>query len=232
MKQALYHPPHVGEALDRIEGLGREDLKAAIKCPGSKSQPRLPDEALIRIIRRASIEGDTAIEEVALHTLLRRLASWAWGAYSSFSEQDREDLVAGLGEVIIKAIRKSSAMDFWEITFAKNRDRAAADIYQDHFVDRYQNAHESYDVDVHDESDGGSHADELAQLALIDRRWEKVLTPEEMHYLHLLFLSDIPLSSPRASSDLVRMTGKPEGTLREIKTKLKNKLKAAWEPST
>lgn len=210
----------------------RDDLKAAIQCPGSKSQPRLPDEALIRIIRRASVEGDAIIEDAALRNLLGRLTVWAWHAYSSFTEQDREDLVAGLGEVIIKAIRKSSAIDYWEITFAKNRDRAAADIYQDHFVDRYQNAHESYDADVHDESDGGSHADKLAELALIDRRWEKVLTPEEMRYLHLLFLSEIPLSSPQASSDLVRMTGKPEGTLREIKTKLKNKLKAAWEPST
>ena len=232
MTQALYHPPHVAEALEEIEGLGREDLKAAIRYPGSSAKRRLPDEALIRIIRRAAVEGDTAIEGLALQTLLRRLASWAWRVYSSLSEQDREDLVAGLGEVIIKAIQKSSAVDFWEITFALNRDRAAADIYQDYFVDCYQTSHESYDVVVHDKSDGGLHADELAELALIDRRWENFLTQEEMRYLHLLFLSDIPLSSPRASSDLVRMTGKPEGTLREIKTNLKNKLKAAWEPST
>ena len=226
--QALYHPPHVVTALDRIDGLGRDGLKAAI---GSNSQPRLPDEALIRIIRRASVDGDKIIGDAALRTLINRLTAWAWRAYSSFAEQDREDLVASLIEVIIKAVQKSTGIDFWEITFAKLRGRAAADIYQDYFVDRYQNAHESYDVDVHDESDCGSHSNELIEMAMIDRQCAKILTQEEMRYMHLLFISEIPLSSPRASFDLVRITGKPEGTLREIKTKLKSKLKAAWELS-
>lgn len=160
---------------------------------------------------------------------MTRLAAWAWGAYSSFSEQDREDLVSELGEAIVKAVRKSTAIDFWEITFAKLRGRAAADVYQKYFADRYQSAHEPYDAEIHDEGDGGLHANDLAELALINKRWEKALSPEEMRYMHLLFLSDIPLKSPRASIDLVRLTGKPEGTLREIKTKLKNKLQEAWE---
>ena len=232
MTQALYHPPHVAEALDSIEGLEGDELKAAIRYRGSTSKPKLPDEALIRIIRRASVDGDEAMEGFALKALMGRLAGWAWGAYSSFSDQDRKDLVSELGLVIIKAVRKTTAIDFWEITFAKLRDRAAADVYQDHYVDLYQNVHETHDVEIHDESDSGARATELVELALIDKRWEKILMPEEMRYLHLLFLSDIPLSSPRASTDLVRMTGKAEGTLREIKTKLKNKLKAAWELST
>lgn len=184
---------------------------------------------MIRIIRRASVDGDETIEGLALKTLIDRLATWAWRAYSSFSEQDREDLVSELGEVIIKAVRKSTAIDFWEITFSKLRARAAADVYQEYFANQYQNVHEPYDIETHDESDGGSHANDLVELALIDKRWEKVLSPEEMRYMHLLLLSDIPLKSPRASIDLVRLTGKSEGTLREIKTKLKNKLQAAWE---
>ncbi len=51
MSQALYHPPHVAEALDSIEGLEGDELKAAIRYRGSTSSQDLPDEALIRIIR-------------------------------------------------------------------------------------------------------------------------------------------------------------------------------------
>ncbi|WP_201834959.1 hypothetical protein [Microvirga zambiensis] len=232
MTKDLYHPSHVAAALDRIADLEVAELRAELQSARTGLGPRLPDEALVRVIRRSRVQGDEATERLAYKALMERLTGWAWKAYSTLSQQDRQDLVASLCEVIVKAVAKTDGIDFWEITFARNRDRAAADIYQQYLSDLYGNVHEEFEAESHGEDDGGDAAIEMAETALIEARAAQVLTREEMRYFHPLFLSEIPLKSPRASTDLVRMLGKPEGTLREIKTTIKNKLQKAWEPLT
>lgn len=231
MEEDLYHPRHVVAGLARIEGVGHEDLKAALQA-GTGSKLRLPDEALVRLIRRSRVNGDEVVERLVCRTLLDRLLWWAWRTYSTLSPEDRKDLACGTMETIIKAIVKTNGIDFWEITFARNRKRAAADVYEQYFLERSRNDHEEYDINHHAEDDAGVEAEEIAQVALSEARASRVLSPEEMRYFHPLFLSGIPLRSPRASTDLVRMLGKPEGTLREIKTAIKKKLKNAWETRT
>lgn len=229
MQEGLYHPPHVVAALDQLDRLSDANKRAAIRVGRLDDGSKLNGDVLVRVLRRSRADGDRLTEQVAWERLYEDLTNWAWRAYSTLSEPDREDLVGGLREVIVAAICKSNRIDFWEITFARNRERAAADQYQAFLAARYGSHHEEFETSAHGHSDEGFEALETVEGMLIQSWASGVLTQEEMRFFQPLFLSDIPLSSPDASIDLVRMLDRPEGTLREIKTKIKKKLKRALE---
>ncbi|WP_120275887.1 hypothetical protein [Rhizobium sp. AG855] len=232
MQQVLYHPPHVTAALDQLDGLSDAELRKFIAAGCTPDGLKMSGEVLVRLIRRARIDGERLTEHAAWKRLLADLKVWARKAYSTLAEEDREQIVGALLEKIASDVQKSRTIDFWEITFARKRDRAAADQYQEYYADRYRNGHVEYDTDVHGRSDDGSEVRDLMETTLIEGFASSVLSQEEMRYFQPLMLSDIPLCSPEASIDLVRALGKPEGTLREIKTKIKAKLKRALERTT
>lgn len=232
MKEDLYHPRHVVRALDSVEGMTTDELRAAIAVTDRGAAGYLPEEALVRLIRRARTDSDPVVEHYAVSALAKRVSAWAWRKYSGLNPEGREDVAQTVLQVIAKSIACQTGIDFWEITFARNRDRAGADAYQEHFAQNFDVEHIEFDATAHESSDEGHQANEVADEVLFKIFAAKALTREEMTYFHGLFLSNIPLSSPKASLDLVRMFGKPEGTLREIKTAIKEKLKVAWEDNS
>lgn len=229
MSENLYHPPHVAAALDRVDGMNAEELRAAIIVTDRRAANFLPNEVLVRLIRRSRADGDRLAEHHAVSALAKRLSAWSWRKYSGLNREGREDVVQAVGLAISRDIARHSDIDFWEINFAQKRDRAAADAYQEYFAQGFAAEHVEFEPEAHVGGDEGEQANEIADEVLLQVFAAKFLTPEEMTYFHGLFLSDMPLSSPRASMDLVRRFGKPEGTLREIKTAIKGKLKNAWK---
>lgn len=135
-------------------------------------------------------------------------------------------MAQGLLLVVTREVAKRTGIDWWEISFQTNLERTAADLYPGLF-DLRRDA-EKVAIDDHADAinDEASVARDTVNKVLIDGRIARILTPDEMAVFHPLFMSEIPLRSERAAIDLVRMLGKPEGTLREIKTAIKTKLEA------
>ncbi len=167
-------------------------------------------------------------ENAAWKRLLADLKVWARKAYSTLAQEDREQIVGALLEKIASDVQKSRKIDFWEITFARKRDRAAADQYQEYYADRYRNGHVEYDTDVHGRSDDGSEVRDLMETTLIEGFASSVLSQEEMRFFQPLMLSDIPLCSPEASIDLVRALESRKGHCVKSKRKLRQSSRERW----
>ena len=225
MSGSLFHPPHIAAALAAVEDLGPDDLQDALSARlGSASH--VPNGAIVRIIRRSRVEADRRIEGIALKVLMDRVWAWAMKTYSSLAPSDADHMAVVLGERVFEEVAGGSAVDYWEITFGRNLRRMAADIYRQLLEAKFHVEHVEFDADQH-EDDAGSEERATVMKAFVTARAERVLDREELKYFAALFISGLPLASKRASMDLVRQLGKPEGTLREIKTRILAKLKAA-----
>ncbi len=226
MTGSLFHPPHIAAALAAVDDLGPDDLLGALSArPGSTSH--VPNEAVVRIIRRARVEADRKMEGIALKALMDRVWAWATRTYLSLTPSDAEHMAVVLGERVFEKVARESAVDYWEITFERNVKRLAADIYRQSFEAKFRKKHVEFDVAEHGDDDGGTEQRAMVLKAFVTAKAERVLDQEELKYFPALFISGVPLSSKRASVDLVRELGRPEGTLREIKTRIVTKLKAA-----
>lgn len=229
MAEGLFHPPHVAASLVEIEEFRADELRATLLVRDPRVPGYLWDEVLVRLIRRSRVEDDQETEGLVFEALIERVSTWAWRKFSLLLPLDREQMAIMLGEVVFERIARDNRVDFWEITFNRSMNRAASDIYQKHFADKIGKIHDEFDLKKHEVDDEGDFSNKALEESILQARAAKILDSEEMPFFYPLFLSGVPLSSPRASTDLVRMLGKPEGTLREIKTRIKAKLKAAWK---
>ena len=230
MTGSLFHPPHIAAALAAVEDLGPDDLGDALSARPS-STSHVPNGAVVRIIRRARVEADRKIEGIALKVLMDRVWAWAMRTYSSLAPLDSEHMAVVLGERVFEEIAGVSAIDYWEITFELNLKRLATDIYRQSLKAKSHGEHVEFDVAQHGD-DGGEEERAVMMRAFVTARAERVLDQEELRYFPALFISGLPLASRRASMDLVRQLGMPEGTLREIKTRIRAKLKATMKDSS
>ena len=228
MNEPLYRPEHVEVALDRLGNLDGRALEAVLRAsPGrTKDADYIPSEALVRLLRRFRIEGDRRSEDFVFGFLMQRVSRYTRQAYSGLSPASREDLSQNVLEVVAKKIA-SPSLDYWEITFDRNLKRAAANAYQEHFAkDASLDGLEKVEAQ---ESDGGAIARDLVEKVLLQSLADKVLTTEELRVFHPMFLLGLPIKSTKASRDLVRETGRPEGTLAEMKTVISRKLEDAMK---
>jgi hypothetical protein len=228
LAEGLYHPAHVSAALDRVDGYSAEgELSGALLITDARSDAHIPSEALVRLLRRCQVEPNRKREDLLISALLRRILNYARRAYSGLTVEDQEDLAQGLVAIIIGEVAKTTAIDFWEITFRVNLARAAADLYQEHIRPKG----DELDLDIDDESerigDDGGVSRGIVESAILKSWTAKFLTPGERKLFYLMFVEGVPIRSSRATSDVVRLTGKAEGTLREIKTNIMRKLLAA-----
>lgn len=226
MPETLTHPRRVARALDHIDDLSDEGELLALLNDHHR-RPALPPEVYVRLLRRCRVDPNRNVEHVTLKALVAAVGRWVGWKYSGLSYHDREDMAQGLLQIVTREVAKRVEIDWWEITFQSNLERAAADLYPGLF-DLRPNA-EKVAIDDHADAinDEASVARNTVDRVLIDGRIARILTPDEMAVFHPLFMSEIPLRSERAAIDLVRMLGKPEGTLREMKTAIKTKLEAA-----
>lgn len=226
MPDTLFHPPRVARALDIIDKIEDEGELLSL-LDDHYRRPALPPEVYVRLLRRCRVEPHKKVEDATLKALIASVTRWVAWQYRGLSYHDKQDMAQGLLLVVTREVAKRTGIDWWEITFQTNLERTAADLYQRLF-DLRSDA-EKVDIDDHADAvhDGAAVARDTVEEALIQGRVAKVLTADELAVFHPLFMSDIPLRSERAAIDLVRMLGKPEGTLREMKTAIKNKLEAA-----
>jgi hypothetical protein len=226
MPNILTHPKRVASALDQIDDLPDEAGVLALLNDHHR-RPALPPEVYVRLLRRCRVAPNRRVEHATLKALIAFVVRWVGWQYRGLSHHDREEMAQGLLLVINREVAKQTGIDWWEITFRTNMERAAADLYPT-LYDLRPDA-EKVDIDDHADAinDEASVARETVDSVLIDGRIAKILTPDEMAVFYLLFMSEIPIRSDKAPRDLVRMLGRPEGTLREMKTAIKTKLEAA-----
>lgn len=228
MPDALYHPEHVHRALLKVDGIEDEDeLLKAVKV--SQGQDALPPEVYVRLLRRCRVEENRRLEGTVFDALVKRVSTWAARQYSGLSPADREDLSQEIITRVIEAVAKTTSIDWWEIRFLFNLRCAAADQYERLFDKGLQSATADIGDQAEELDDGGSFAKDMVDQASLYGRLAQILDPEEMKLVYPLLLSTIPISSTKAKEDLVRLLGRPEGTLREKKTAITRKLKAALE---
>ncbi|MGU3420778.1 hypothetical protein [Methylobacterium sp. D54C] len=212
--------------LDRIDDLDDEDELLALLNDHHR-RPALPPEVYVRLLRRCRVDPNRKVEHATVKALVAAVIRWVGWKYRGLCHHDREDMAQSLLQIVTREIAKRVEIDWWEITFQTNLERAAADLYPGLF-DLRPDA-EKVAIDDHADAinDEASLARDTVDKVLIDGRIAGILTPDEMAVFHPLFMTEIPLRSDRAAIDLVRMLGKPEGTLREMKTAIKTKLEAA-----
>ena len=231
MTEGLHHPPHVARALDRFDRLvGMDDILASVGCSNRASPSYLPMEVLVRLLRRGQIDPQPKLERAVLASLVRRIDQWVKQNYSGLAQDLRPDMSQELLTRLVREIARRTTIDWWEINIHVKLERAAADFYHDLFV--LPPGTTTLDIvgneDVHNDK-GFTAAEILANVQDLglDGRLAEILTPAEMQVVYPLFLSPVPLCSKKGSVDLVRTLGKKEGTLREMKTRIKEKLTAA-----
>jgi len=226
---SLYHPPHVAAALVAVGNMARRDIPAALRQHRPRSSGYIPSEVIVRLLRRARVADDRWLEDILFTELSRRLQAWARHHYQGIRPEDRLDLAHELCLRIVDEIAKNSGIDFWEITFHRLISKAAADIYQARFVPmKFEDQLEGY-TEVGDQGDSGAMAENLETKVLLSKQAQTVLTPKEFALFCRMYLTDLPIKADKASTDLVRETGIPEGTLREMKATILRKLTPSKE---
>lgn len=228
MTKALIWPTYVQAALDSVEGCGPEALRTAVAITGRSAPGFILEEALVRLVRRARVDGEDKAEAIAMDALLGRVEAWSMRTYSSLSPLDAEEMSVVLGTHVIEAVLGHDAIDYWEITFLRNLQRAAADLYRHYHREKFAKELVEFDMEFHGD-DAGTAANRLRDEALVLGIAAILLEPRDLPFVQPLLLSGMPLRSPRASTDLVRTLGKPEGTLREIKTRIMARLRGTSE---
>lgn len=225
MPEELFHPEHVHLALARLDAI--EDAAALAAAVGIRSGPdEPPPEVLVRLWRRCRAEPDQRLEAAVLNALVRRVQRWVAFQYAGLSQDDREEIAQDLLTIVVRAVARTTSIDWWEISFFKNLRRAAADIYDSLFYKALRT--EIADIDDLELEDEGRLANDLLQQANVDGRLAKILTPKELALFYPLFMTTIPIAGDPKHQDLVRLLRMPEGTLREKKTLIRRKLEEAF----
>ena len=231
----LYHPPFVTAALDRVDAMtSLRDLQDALAIVDRHDPGHIPDAVLVRLLRRYSVDPnpDPAMEDVVFKSLVTRTVAWTKWRYSGVDPADREDIAHNVAVAVVEAVRCTAEIDFWEITFDINKKRAAADAYQNYFK-RYERE-EEVDADILAEvgKDGGIAAEQMTDRAYALAMGRRVLSDDEFQVFEILVRLGLPIASAKSSDDIVRRTGKAQGTVREIVTRIKRKMAAAVEEQT
>ncbi len=224
MPEELFHPEHVHLALARLDAIqDAAALVAAVEIRGGPDEP--PPEALVRLLRRCRAEPNRRLEATVLSALVRRVQRWVASQYSGLSREDREEVAQDLLTTVVRAVARTSGIDWWEITFLRNLRRAAADIYDALFDKALRTA--TADIGDLELEDEGRLAEDLLEQANVDGRLARILTPAELALFYPLFMTTIPIAGDPRHHDLVRLLRMPEGTLREKKTLIRRKLEEA-----
>lgn len=227
MTKILYHPRHVAEALDRLDARQAGDLPAAFAVADPTSPGFVPPEALVRLLRRCRVDPHPKLQRAVAAALVRFVQRWVARKYGGLSPEDRKDMTQKLLLHVSEQVAARTTVDWWEITFQRNLERAAADLYPDLFdlpKDAGRVDAATQDQVIHDD---GEQAGELVADAVRRAILADILTPRELEMFWYLFLSPVPLEGEKGVTDLVRLLGRPAGTLRGIKTAIKKKLVAA-----
>ncbi len=229
----LYHPPFVTAALDRVDAMrSLREVQDALAVVDRHAPGHIPDAVLVRLLRRCSVDPDPALKGIVFESLMARTVSWAKWRYSGIDGADREDIAHNVALAVIEAIRNTTEIDFWEITFDTNKKRAAADAYQN-YLKRYERE-EEIDAEILAEvgRDGGTAAERMTDQAYALAVGRRILSDDEFEVFGILVRLGLPIASAKASDDIVRRTGKAQGTVREIVTRIKRKMAAAVEEQT
>lgn len=228
MADAQYHPAHVDRALARIDAIDDEDgLLAAVSV--IRGPDAVPPEVHVRLLRRCRVEANRKLEGAVLRALVKRVDRWVTRKFAGLSPADREEMSQELLAHVVKAVARTTGIDWWECRFFFNLRKAAASQYEKTYDEGLRSATADIGDQAEELHDEGALAKELVEDAVRHARLVEVLDPDEVVLVHPLFLSTLPISSKKAKLDLVRYLGIPEGTLAEKKATIVKKLKAALE---
>jgi hypothetical protein len=221
------HRDDVKRVLERFDAVTLDEIAERLHATPRPNKADLPSEALVRLTRRARVAKHPHLERLAVKILFDRVMLWTSYAYRTLPQSDRDDLSAAVLMAVAKALKATSAIDYWEDSFQLQCYRAAADAYQSYFA-RHRAREASLEL-TGDVFNDGSDAGNALQRALAIPVARKLLEPRDMPYFEAMFIWGLPILSAKASMDLVRLFDKPEGTLREIKTRITNALRSAGD---
>ena len=228
MADAQYHPAHVNRALARIDAIDDEDrLLAAVGV--IHGPDALPPGVYVRLLRRCRVEANRKLERAVLRALVTRVDHWVARKFAGLSRADREEMSQELLAHLVKAIARTTGIDWWECRFFFSLRMAAVTQYEKTYDEGLRSATADIGDQAEELHDEGVPARKLVEEAVRHARLVEVLDPDEVALVHPLFLSTLPISSTKAKLDLVRYLGIPEGTLAEKKAAIVRKLKAALE---
>ena len=200
----LHHPSFVSAALDRVDEMtGLQELQAGLAIVDRGNPEHIPDAALVRLLRRCSVEPDVSMEAVVFETLMARTVGWARWKFSGLDACNRDDIAQGVAMAVIDAIRSTTKVDFWEIDFDKKRKWAAADVYQDQFAAFELEDEAEPEVLAEVGSDDGVPAAETTERAYRLTMGRRVLSGDEFEVFETL----VRLGLPIALANLRRLSG-------------------------
>lgn len=223
MGEEAYHPKRVADALQRLGDMQPAEVIAELSSLTGRKTKTMPSEALVRLLRRARAAGQVATERQCARILLEQVRNWALRTFSSFSVQHRDDLVQGILLKLCEGLNATNGIDRWETEFDSQCQRVAADVYRKH-VKRHRAREIAFQPEIHDRADECIDASVYLDRARLVAFAARELAPADLQYFEPMFLCGLPVQADKAEIDLVRLTGKPEGTLREIKTRIKRAL--------
>jgi hypothetical protein len=229
---ALYHPERVASALRRLRALGDVDEVIATSRIPYGSEGYVPSEAIVRLVRDRARHNDDGPAATLRRILMERIYARIKRAYWSLGRDTVQDMAQDSAEALIRALARNTEVDWWEVSFTQQLTRAAADSYQRHKSQYRPLPHEELAEVENKAGDDGLEAGDIHRRAIFTAICRRALTADEAEFA--LLLSDgIPIKSAKATVDLVRLTGKGESTLRNLKTTIVRKLEAliAKEPT-
>ena len=226
MAKSLIRRDYTVDALLRIDGYTPEQFAAALTVRDSDKPDHIPSEALVRLLRRGMAERDLRLQEQVGGVLVERLARWGWKGWRWIPENERRDFTHDLAVEILIDVRRTLGIDYWEVDFHDNLSKRAIDVFR-----RRKNSFGPVLPDGRD-ADGMPGDDGKAAKALEDRAMRIALakgelTDAELEIYVLSYLDGLPIKFAKGETDIMRITGRKEGTIRNLKTELDRKLKNA-----
>jgi hypothetical protein len=226
MAKSLIRRGYTIDALNRIEGYTPEQFAAALTVRDSDKPDHVPSEALVRLLRRSVAENDRRLREQVGGALVERLARWGWKGWRWIPENERRDFTHDLAVEILTDIRATLGIDYWEVDFHDNLGKRAIDVFR-----RRKRSFGPVLPDKGDPEglpgDDGNAAKALEARSMRIALAKGELTAAELEIYVLFYLDGHPIKFAAGETDIIRITGRKEGTIRNLKTELDRKLKVA-----
>jgi DNA-directed RNA polymerase specialized sigma24 family protein len=221
----LYHPPFVREALEWAENLSPSDLLTAARINDKGGSGFIPPPAVVRLIRRARVEGNAELSTRLTAILIERLLPYVKAMFNQL-HQEKNDVVQETMKRFLGDLAEMDGIDWWEITFTRKLKGAAVDAYRS-MVKRPRSRTAPW-LAEYEKSDDGKAARALERKATLRAFADAHFRRQRDRELFVLLIEgEIPIEAADAPTDLVRLSGLGVSTLRNKKTQYERMLKAA-----
>lgn len=224
----LTRPQRVAKALLWADSLDDNQLVDRAKTRA------FPPEAIVGLVRRFRLEGKQQLSNLLAEVVYNRALMFVSKQFDGVPESFREQISTDAVSAFIRSLVQQDKIDFWEINFFEQLKNKANNSYQK-IRKRYENelysedlagqSHDAMEFSAEGLKEQIQSVESFKDEALIKAISRKVLSDDELKLLFtILSHKGVPISSKKATTDLVRITGFARTKIFELRDSIVSKL--------